>query len=243
MNNLVEIYDKEPRVSTFKLWKDFGYGEHRALKQVINKNKSSFLEFGILRRGNAELDGARGAGRPDTGFLLNESQCMILITLVKTSKKANDLKVRLIKEFNRRGEALKELTKPSAHIEEIRKILLLDAPSQWVKLFPPEFYTALMKLYGKEFTSNNHTPPYCGQITRKWIYNRVLPKELQDEIDVKRNIEKRHQWFTEKNGRATLLNQINQVTGIARMSRDRKHFEDNCEIAFNNAPLQLNIFL
>ncbi len=243
MKELVEIVNKEPRVNTFKLWLDFGYGEHRALKKVINKGKESFLEFGILRQCGAEIGAARAKGRPDTGFLLNEAQAMLLITMVQQTEKSSALKVRLIKEFFRMREELANLNKPSAHIEEIRKILLLDAPSEWVKLFPNDFYSAIMKLYGQEFIGNKHTPPYCGQITRRWIYNRVLPKELQDEIDLKRNTERKHQWFTENNGRATLLNQINQVTGIAKMSRDRQQFEANCAIAFEGAPLQLSVFL
>ena len=243
MNELVEIVNKEPVTNTFNLWRGMGYGEHRALKRLITDNKSTFEKYGILRTINAELGVARPRGRPDKGFLLNEAQSMLLITFIRPSDEANSLKIRLIDEFFRlRSELAKQYT-PSAHIEEIRKILLLDAPSEWVKLFPNDFYSAIMKLYGQEFIGNKHTPPYCGQITRRWIYNRVLPKELQDEIDLKRNTERKHQWFTENNGRATLLNQINQVTGIAKMSRDRQQFENNCAIAFEGAPLQLSVFL
>ena len=244
MNELVEIINKEPRVNTFKLWMEFGYSEHRQLRKLVNSNEKSFLEFGIITALEPQkIDNTRLAGRPEKGLLLNEQQAMLLIAMVKPSEQSNKLKVRLIKEFFRLREALKEKNRPSAHIEEIRKILLLDAPNEWVKLFPAEFYTALMKLYGQDFISNKHTPPYCGQITRKQIYDRVLPKELQEEIDKKITTERRHQWFTENNGRATLLNQINQVTGIARMSRDRVQFENNCAIAFDGAPLQLSVFL
>jgi len=244
MNDLVEVINKEPRVSTFKIWKGLGYSEHRQLRKLVNANKNSFLEFGLITAfENPLIDTTRVRGRPEKGLLLNEAQAMLLITMVRPSEEANKLKVGLITEFFRLREELAKLNKPSAHIEEIRKILLLDAPSEWVKLFPAEFYSAIMQLYGQDFIGNNHTPPYCGAVTKRWVYDRVLPKELNEEIDLKRMNERKHQWFTLQNGRATLGNQINQVTGIARMSRDRKHFEENCAIAFEGAPLQLTVFL
>jgi len=243
MNELVEMINKEPRVSTFNLWKGFGYGEHRALKRLITDNKKMFETFGILRTEMQKIETTRLRGRPDKGFLLNERQAMLLIATVRPCEEANKFKVILIKEFFRFRDELAKLNAPSAHIAEIRKILLLFAPSEWVKLFPDEFYTAIMKLYGQDFIGNNHTPPYCGAITKRWIYDRVLPPELNQEIDLKIRNERKHQWFTEQNGRATLGAQINQVTGIARMSRDRKQFEENCAIAFEGAPLQLSVFL
>jgi len=88
MNNLVEIYDKEPRVSTFELWKPFGYGEHRALKQLINKNRLSYEAHGEIISDRASTK-ERQAGRPDTGYLLNFGQTLVLLTSMgnRTSNK------------------------------------------------------------------------------------------------------------------------------------------------------------
>jgi phage regulator Rha-like protein len=243
MSDLVFLQDQEPSIRTGDIWKLFGYASHKNLREVIDNRKERFERTGVLRSATAKPAPGTKGGRPEKGYLLSERQFVTLIQYVGNTEESMNFKDKIADEFFRLREELKQLNKPSAHIEEIRKLLLLDAPSEWVRLFPPEFYTALMKLYGKEFISNNHTPPYCGQITRKQIYDRVLPKELQLEIDAKILTERKHQWFTENNGRATLLNQINQVTGIAKMSRDRTQFEANCAIAFDGAPLQLSVFL
>jgi len=243
MNELVEVVDKEPRVSTFNLWKDFGYGEHRALKRMIDDNKNSFLEFGLMRFQNAKIESIRLRGRPEKGALLNEQQAMLLITMIRPSEEANVLKVRLIKEFFRLREELQKSNKPNIYLEAIRKDLLLDAPQEWVKLYPPEFYDALTALYGHKITDPRYRPSYCGRITRQWIYEIVLPKELLEEIDEKQKEEKKHSWFNNEGGRLRLARQIEAVTMIARISQGRKDFESRCATMFCNAPLQLSIFI
>ena len=162
--------------------------------------------------------------------------------LVKNTPESIELKQRVVTQFFEMRAKLSVNATPSPYIEQVRKILLLDAPQDWVKLYPNEYYQALMQLYGKQFTSNNHTPPYCGQITKRWIYDVVLPPELNNEIDAQRKDELKHQWFKDK-GREILLKQILDVTGIARQSRDRKEFEARCASMFNNEPFQLMLMI
>ena len=122
------------------------------------------------------------------------------------------------------------------HLEEIRKQLLLEAPDQWVKVFPDAFYEALMKLHGHKFTGNNSTPSYCAKITRDWVYRVVVPAELLEELDQKQKDEKKHQWFKD-GGRMLLIKQIERVTTAARLSSDRRVFEENCRKMFMNQPI------
>jgi len=254
MQDLVFLQNKEARISTLELYKLFGYVNHSSLKQLIKEQESLFLSRGTMpfeivrglsetKRENEELGNTRGAGRPTKGFLLNRRQFNLLVMLSRTTEKSLPIKLALDDQFHRMEQALQNVVVVSPHMEAIRKLLMLDAPSEWIKLFPDEFYIALMRLYGDEFKGNKSTPPYCAQITRRWIYDVVLPKELSNEISKGKGEEKKHQWFTESNGREVLLRQIYQVTGIARSSYSRKDFEARCATLYENAPLQLALFV
>lgn len=242
MKTLVSIIDKEPRVRTFDIYQGFGYSHHRYLKDIVTRNSDVFKSKGDLISVSGDTLIAKGKGRPDESYLLNYRQFVLLTMLSKNTPESIELKSRVEDEFHRMREALAKVSTPSPYIEQVRKILLLDAPTEWIKLFPNEYYIALMQLYGKQFTSNNHTPPYCGQITKRWIYDIVLPPELNNEIDAQRKEERKHSWFKDK-GREILLKQILDVTGIARQSRDRKEFEARCASMFNNEPFQLLLMI
>jgi phage anti-repressor protein len=129
----------------------------------------------------------------------------------------------------------------NAHLESIRQFLLLDAPSEWVKLYPDSYYIALMRLYNQEFDKTKNKPLYCANITRRWVYDVVLPAQLQIEIDSERGLERKHQWFTKENGRNYLLAQISKVEMVAKMSQSRADFESNCARLFLSSPLQLAV--
>jgi anti-repressor protein len=134
----------------------------------------------------------------------------------------------------------KQLQRVTGHLDYIRKLMLLDAPMTWEKIFQDSFFIAIMRLHGHTFNGNKSTPSYCGRIIRAWVYDIVLPQELLFEIDKNQGEEKKHQWFN-NGGRSKLLNQINNVEMIAKMSQSRADFEANCARAFLSAPLQLNV--
>jgi len=249
---LVTTHNNKLVVNTFSIFSGLGYAGHRELKKVIWVNKEAFLTLGTLDNSNVivssvkdeTLEGSpsvafRKKGRPDSGYLLNFRQYTLLVMIAKNSPESLGFKMALESEFNRLREGQ---LKPNSHIEAIRKLLMLDTPDEWVKLFPDDYYIALMKLYGQEFKGNKSTPPYCAQITRRWIYDKVIPKELNVEISTIKGDEKKHQWFSKENGRASLLAQINQVTAIARISFSRSDFESKCASIYENAPLQLSVF-
>lgn len=127
------------------------------------------------------------------------------------------------------------------HIEAMRKLLLLDSPGEWVKRFPDEFYIAIMKLHHQDFDGNKSTPLYCANITRRWIYNVIIPKEIMAIIDENKRGEKVHQWLTTDAGQQMLSQQIGKVIMIAKMCASRNEFELKCGVLFLGTPLQLTI--
>jgi len=242
MNQFVTLNGKTPVDRTVDTFNGFGYYGHRELKNVIKDNKQAFEKHGDLLLSVSTDTTNKKRGGQEKSYLLNEQQFILLVMLAKNTPESIDLKQRVVTQFFSMREALAKVATPSPYIEQVRKILLLDAPSEWVALYPPEYYQALMQLYGKQFTSNKHTPPYCGQITKRWIYDVVLPPELNNEIDAQRKEERKHTWFKDK-GREILLKQILDVTGIARQSRDRKEFEARCASMFHNEPFQLMLMI
>jgi len=128
------------------------------------------------------------------------------------------------------------------HLDAMRKLLLLDSPSEWVKRFPDEFYIAIMKLHHQDFDGNKSTPSYCANITRRWVYNVIIPSQLMDEIDEKKKSEKIHQWLSTDDGQQRLSQQIGKVTMIAMMCGSRSEFDLKCGIMFLGTPLQLTVF-
>jgi hypothetical protein len=243
-------------VCTFDIFKGLGYAGHRELKQVIEKNKMAFLSLGKLERSKIipaftrgetlqATDGVprRKQGRPQNGYLLNFRQYMLLVMVAKNSPESLNFKMKIEADFNRMREELSKYNESNPYLDRIRKILLLDAPSEWERIYPDEYYIALMKLYGDKFIDfKNGLPAYCGAITKRWVYDVILPNELRNETLATPGT-KRHQWFTEQNGRATLKNHIGTLTMIARTSQSRKEFEARCATQFEGAPLQLSVFL
>ena len=239
---IVTMVDNKPVIRTGDVWKRFGYSSHKALKWIIEQHTERFTRSGVLLVEKEKPKKGGKGGRPEQNYLLSERQFLTLVQYVSNTDETMDFKDAITDEFFRMREALAKVATPSPYIEQVRKILLLDAPSEWIALYPPEYYQALMQLYGKQFTSNKHTPPYCGQITKRWIYDVVLPPELNNEIDAQRKEERKHTWFKDK-GREILLKQILDVTGIARQSRDRKEFEARCASMFHNEPFQLMLMI
>lgn len=96
-------------VRSVDIWKGLGYTEHRSLTKLISDNSIDFEEFGVLRFENAKPKAGSKGGRPEKGYIISEQQFTFLITLVRSSEVANQLKKRLVKEFFRMREQLQEL--------------------------------------------------------------------------------------------------------------------------------------
>jgi len=107
MNDLVVIQNEVPLVSTFVLFERMGYGEHRALKKVVESNIEAFEEYGVVRF-EMQKPSSKG-GRPTKGYLLNEDQFILLVLLARNSKEVIQLKIRVAREFKRMKQTIANL--------------------------------------------------------------------------------------------------------------------------------------
>lgn len=112
-----------------------------------------------------------------------------------------------------------------SNIDLIPLLLRVDI-AEWELRFPPEYYYALAKTTRTKYTGHSGgTPAIYGQITDKWVYGCILPKEVYFELKARKHeSEKMHQWLTD-GGQELLDKQISLVTAVAMSSADYKDFE------------------
>lgn len=108
VDEIVIIHNGEPRLSSFDIFTDLGYNQHRFLKEIIYKNKTSFEEFGLLPLETSKPKKKQG-GRPDVSFLINEDQFILLVLLCKNNPKTVPLKIKIVKQFTAMKNALIEM--------------------------------------------------------------------------------------------------------------------------------------
>lgn len=129
-------------------------------------------------------------------------------------------------------------------VQDMIRLMLLPTATTWEKRFPDSYYKALAKITGTKF--NNHiggSPAIFGDITNKWIYRIIMPKEVILELRAnKRDGEKMHQWLT-NGGEHMLSKQINAVEVIANSSIDYQDFTSRCYQAFPQAKGQLRLVM
>ena len=129
-------------------------------------------------------------------------------------------------------------------VQDMIRLMLLPTASTWEKRFPDSYYKALAKITNTKF--NNHiggSPAIFGDITNKWVYRIIMPKEIVAELRAnKRDGEKMHQWLT-NGGEHMLTKQINAVEVIANSSTDYQDFTARCYQAFPQAKGQLRLVM
>ncbi|MCU4623471.1 KilA-N domain-containing protein [Acinetobacter radioresistens] len=129
-------------------------------------------------------------------------------------------------------------------VQDMIRLMLLPTASTWEKRFPDSYYQALAKVTGTKF--NNHiggSPAIFGDITNKWVYRIIMPKEVMSELrSTKRAGEKMHQWLT-NGGEQLLSKQISSIEIIASSSNDYQDFTARCYQAFPQAKGQLRLVM
>ncbi|OTG85819.1 hypothetical protein B9T31_09490 [Acinetobacter sp. ANC 4558] len=129
-------------------------------------------------------------------------------------------------------------------VQDMIRLMLLPSASTWEKRFPDSYYKALAKITNTKF--NNHvggSPAIFGDITNKWVYRIIMPKEVLLEVrENKRDGEKMHQWLT-NGGEQMLSKQINSIEVIANSSTDYQDFITRCYQAFPQAKGQLRLVM
>lgn len=195
---------------------------HKNTLSLIAKYKVKFERFGVLP---FEMDKSHLAGRPEKYYLLNENQAYFLLSLSRNTDDVVDLKANLVMAFSD--------ARNKAYKESLLNVFLLPKPATWEKRFDDSFYQALAKATNTIYAGHRFgTPSIYGQITLRWIYSVIMPKEVLEEVKARKNdSDKVHQWL-QAGGLDLLDRQINAVKAIAISSVDRPDFEARCRQAF-----------
>lgn len=232
-DNVIQLVHSagEARVDSRVIAEQLGI-QHESSYDQIKKYRSDFEELGVVRFETGKPSGGKG-GRPEKFALLNEDQAYLLLSFSRNTKRVRRLKVNLVKAFRD--------ARDRAGLDSVMGMILLAAPLPWEKRFGDDFYRAMAKITGTTFDGHSKgTPAIFGQLTDRWVYAAILPKEVHAELKARRGeSERMHQWLTD-GGRDRLDQQIRMVTLIAESSVDRKDFEARCQQAFG-LPGQLHI--
>lgn len=214
----------EARVDSRVIAEQLGV-KHKNTLALVEKHSKHFQRFGVVPfQTDKPLRGTAG-GRPERFSLLNEDQAYFLLSLTKNTARVVELKANLVMAFRD--------ARNQAGLDSVMGMILLTAPAPWEKRFGDDYYRALARITGTVFEGHaKGTPAIFGQITDRWVYAAILPKEVHAELKARRGeSERMHQWLTD-GGRDRLDQQIRMVTLIADSSVDRRDFEARCMQAF-----------
>lgn len=104
--NAITLSDsaKEPRVDSRLLALYLGV-QHESIQRLLTTYTDDFRELGVFRFEIGKPASAAG-GRPERYALLNEDQAYLLLTYSRNTKRARELKVRLVKAFREARQRL-----------------------------------------------------------------------------------------------------------------------------------------
>lgn len=110
------VIDGEPCVDSRLVANELAIN-HKNARELIEQYSADFKELGVWRFETAKPSKDSLGGRPEKFFLLNEDQTYFLMTLVRNTDEAVNLKKRLVMAFARyRAKAQPE---PLAHQDTI----------------------------------------------------------------------------------------------------------------------------
>ena len=202
--------------------------QHENLRDLIEKNAVHFEAIGVLRFETGKPSSALG-GRPEKFCYLTEPQVAFLLTLTRNTGRTTELKLALIQRFQAARAQLRPIDAN-----------LLCVPEDWRKVFPDDFYSALLAIYGAEFRREDGTPSWVGSWTNKYIYG-PLWDGLSVELKAKRKARteddsdaaflKLHQFLSENAAKA-LERHVLKVTALLEASTSPDHFRELFSAAF-----------
>ncbi|TFD09836.1 hypothetical protein E3T26_14515 [Cryobacterium sp. TMT1-21] len=103
----------------------------------------------------------------------------------------------------------------------------------WVKRFPEEFFTQVMRIYGHEHAmKGNRRPQFIGRFINEYVYRR-FPEGVLDELQRLNPVNEagsrsrsHHQHLTQGTGNVHLDRQIVTVVTLMSISRNAQEFKD-----------------
>lgn len=104
------VIDGEPRIDSRIVAAELGV-THEATQKLVDKYSEQFQQLGSLRFEIGVVKGHQGGGNPEKFYLLNEDQTYFLMTLVRNTEQAVELKKRLVMAF---AECRKQVEPPQS---------------------------------------------------------------------------------------------------------------------------------
>jgi hypothetical protein len=118
-------------------------------------------------------------------------------------------------------------------LAEILEAFVAKEIRRWVRTFPPEFYSEMLRLRGMTYQGamSGKRPRYFGILTNNLVYDRLAPgvrKELQAKnpaVDGRRK-HKHFQWLTTDVGHPKLQQHLISVVSFMRASKAWTEFRE-----------------
>lgn len=220
MKELIKIHNQgsELRADSRDVAKVFGI-QHDSLRRLMEEHAESLAQLGNIGFEIGKLP--EGPGRPEKFTYVNFDHIAFLLTLTRSTEQTKDLRLKLIIAFRDARNRLR----PVDHA-------LLSIPDVWRKTFPDDFYSALLKLYGDEFTRAENPPSWVGKWTNRFVYEPLFTG-LPDELKRRRKAHtvsngedpflKLHQ-FIEKHAKKNLESHITRVSTLLQASTSPGQF-------------------
>lgn len=117
--------------------------QHRHVKNLLNKHKSDFEQFGKVHFKKAPSD----SGQQVRDYILNEQQATLLITYLKNTPTVREFKQQLVKAFFEMRDELSQI-KLQRTLEAPKRKTLNQAIKTWEhapKMAYPTVYNLLLK--------------------------------------------------------------------------------------------------
>lgn len=108
MTQLVQILGNEPVTSTLIIAEGMNL-KHRAVMTLVNKYKDRLETRGVMTFEMSKPLKGHNEGRPVKYALVNESQFLFLVTLMRNSERVLDFKDTLTKEFIKQRKLIAQL--------------------------------------------------------------------------------------------------------------------------------------
>jgi phage regulator Rha-like protein len=119
MNNIVEVYEDELRVS-HRVIAENTDNKDKSIQDLITRNLKELEEFGQLRFKIATVKNTVGAVNEEKTYYLNEPQATLLITLMRNNETVKKFKINLVKEFYRMKDYLKNKKNELTQYEKVK---------------------------------------------------------------------------------------------------------------------------
>lgn len=169
------VIDGEPRVDSRLVANELGVA-HKNARELIEQYRCDFEELGVWRFETAKPSKDTLGGRPEKFYLLNEDQTYFLMTLVRNTPEAVQLKKRLVKafaQFRMTANSLELVPAPRLEIDTLRA--QLAACHAYIEQRVP--LMGKLRRYREAGLSQREIALLCGWASAKSVRERLRQAE------------------------------------------------------------------